>query len=546
MKAPTHIRIDQPISPVDCPATNRVVSAILDTDIPTVLSANLGPWTPLRATNTNRTTWLDILTDARGHSQFTITRRRNGAVTLHIRGVRDDDHPLALWPNEITLPFIQAAREALTSHLYHPDTSADWHDAMTQLTGVYRINSALNQAIAKATPALTQAAPAPAWADSNNWLNTSLNSPASTYNSAISQLLDPQVKTILAWLNTTTLRTPPTFRQYTDVALNLGTYAELQNSSPNTLRHYWCAIAQQGHPVQRTTHPSQVIDAVQKDLNLTPAQWRYFCRVVPDHRQHDPDSRRRAVQLSCRALADANQPDAPDLMLDIVAQQVPTHAQMADPGNWRHGSPWRAWTQLLSQYLQQSPGENFHPDDLFHVTDALQAHIEQQLPWRPAPWQHLVNRSTRWHQENQTPGALNPAASWESLIPETVINDVTFTPVTRGRELINLGSTMRNCIGSYVTRCVQGTCRIFLATTPTRAYAALEIRIDGDTCYQGQLEAPRRGSPPVRARKAAQQLVDLYQQALTKPASGPASPGPTPQQDHRDPDHQAVPTTPVE
>ena len=222
-------------------------------------------------------------------------------------------------------------------------------------------------------------------------------------------------------------------------------------------------------------HPREVTGIVKAALGLGPAQWRYFTPLweelerSPKRGVEYREPLLKNIRLWTRFLADVNRPEAGRGAFLKAAKLDHEYYSRA---RWRHGDPWRAWVHLGNQFLATDPGANAVRWMEFHdISDALRWHIEHEQPWGPAGWTVYIGRSARWHQEmnaarDQEARARYEDARWESLVGEVDLGDpahggLKAVPVTEGGVLYDLAREMRNCLASYVPRCVEGGTRIF-------------------------------------------------------------------------------------
>ena len=101
-------------------------------------------------------------------------------------------------------------------------------------------------------------------------------------------------------------------------------------------------------------------------------------------------------------------------------------------------------------------------------------------------------------------------ARWESALPETVINGITFTPLNTPAELAQAGTRMGNCLATYWHRCRSGHSRVFIATSDKILQAAVELVNQNNTWSVRQMETPGRRTPTTKVDEASQRLAYQY------------------------------------
>lgn len=68
--------------------------------------------------------------------------------------------------------------------------------------------------------------------------------------------------------------------------------------------------------------------------------------------------------------------------------------------------------------------------------------------------------------------------AWDSALPETVINGITFTPLTDTRALAQEAYEMKHCVSSYADLCINGTYRVFAVQDAQHGRSTLGIYLD--------------------------------------------------------------------
>ena len=319
----------------------------------------------------------------------------------------------------------------------------------------------------------------------------------------------------------------PSIRVYNFTKKNFQTFQQLWvTGQRNPLRYYALNLFGLNAEIPTFKHPGEVIASVKSSLDMTPTQWRAFCRHGSVSGSQRPGTESlRGLRLACQVLADANRNDADATR----AQQVITHFNRHHGFNgqvWSHGDPWKAWTNVIGRFIE--PGDELKDtDDLNRVADALRYHIVHDLPWGSGDWATVVARADRWHQETFGPRAAYRynvpqearESKWESALPQTTIDGIVFTPLRTAMELQKAGGRMDNCLATFYHRCEQGESIIFTARLGPSKEAAVElVRIDSDWRV-GQVELVKRATPAPTLRAAAAKLARKYQEACAQDAA---------------------------
>ena len=352
------------------------------------------------------------------------------------------------------------------------------------------------------------------------------------------RFVDPQIRKLANHLfNPAKITDYTLVSHYNTTLLNMDIFQELTESSIHVLRYY-CRNITSRHPKPvRLKHPGQVIEAVKDDLKLTPAQWKYFCRIPhPTMEEAERENCIQAKRVSMQALVEANQPLASEEQLRSIAWQTELEHFPNDPDQQNRNPMWRAWINLIHRYLGRfkDPEEDQDMKKFERVVDAINGLLESGVPWGPGDWDTLWRRSESWHRKiqeetNEKHDPQTEEAVWTSYVPTTTIDLYEFEPVTNGKDLINLSNRMNNCLHSYWRRCLEGNDRIFTVRpkendTPTHPFqrdtilAAVQLRREGQAWRTGQIEGPSQQTFPDGVRKAAEILTKSYQEAHKKEA----------------------------
>ena len=488
----------------------------------TEITEKIGPWSAVILDRTRTTTTIRVMTDQRGTTLDAITRHRDGSVTRRVQGKTITGMRLKFETSNVTQPAKQHAGQLITTQVMrdHPDLMTRiLADPQRRSEILHAIrNSAdrvLNQCLLNPAPQPPTVKVAPNPGHNVEWQATQL---------LHDQILDQQV------LNTANDLFPTITRDsmhdlgdiaYNTIALNKKVFRKLQRTAPKILLHYCDSIVPDHPKAVKLRHPGQVVEAVRSQLNLTPAQWRIFCRAPHRPRQsdQDPEEHLENIRLACAATAEANQPQADQERLEMAWYRL-NHHRFFYQAQWDHGSPWQAWTNLISRFLDpESPPRS--TGELDSCIDALRHHVEHQLPWGPGDWGTLLRRSQQWHQQLlQQRHGTDPGITWQSLLASTSINGVEFRPVTDSHQLHTLGTRMQNCLGSYTTRCRENHCRIFTAHREGHLQAALELQHSNGHWSVGQLEGHSRSTVHPDISIASQQLAQAYQHAHDQRPTG--------------------------
>ena len=314
-----------------------------------------------------------------------------------------------------------------------------------------------------------------------------------------------------------------TVREYNEAALNHGPITALQETAPPIAQLYIeRVVTSYRSKPEPAGHHGEILARTKRFMNMPPSHWKQLCRLAEMCPEVTGTRTPENLRVICHALTDVNRPEATAEKLRHITQAINHHDFYRD-ALWDHGDPWKPWIALLNQYLRNDlPGEPNHRN-FDRIADALRAHIQDQGTWGPGDWATLLARSERWHDHIRARPAWSVpaeamAASWESSLPETTIDDFVFTPVTTGKELSTLGRTMGNCLATFWGRCQSGHSRIFTIREPggRKHTAAVEIQKHGNTWERGQLEGHHRSRVSDAMKEATAALPGKYQKVHGK------------------------------
>lgn len=188
----------------------------------------------------------------------------------------------------------------------------------------------------------------------------------------------------------------------------------------------------------------------------------------------------------------------------------------------------RVWKQ--SGYTELKCQLDNQGNALSDVLDYLDNEgFEQGFPDRQSTWVSLLRRSEDWHHraartrfEQFLKNQLNrDFCEWESLLPETVVDDVCFTPITNNKSLALHGFDMGHCVGGYDWRCHDKEYLVFAARDQDGSLSTLGLNLKGKRVNVDQHRGKYNMAVSVEVQKAGKTLAVMYQQALKRQSSLP-------------------------
>ena len=316
-----------------------------------------------------------------------------------------------------------------------------------------------------------------------------------------------------------------TVLQYNLIARNSDIFLQMETVKESPPLHFYCNRIAPNEPEPRTfTHPGEVIATVRDRLGLATNLWRVFTRIPYEAWPQNTNTTGDTIAKVCTVLAAANptakDPDSMNVIIPLLAKQ-----DMDEQAEWTHGNPVQAWANLTREYLSlnipRHPFRSSEADaELTRIADALRNTIREDHPWGGGNWETLKRRSARWHRNVIERQLLRDEAkrngleqkTWKSAVEETTMGPFTFTPVTTGLQLVELGEIMNNCLGSYIHDCSLGHNRIFSVQRDGELAAAVELYLQDGRWTPGQAEAHNHAKPPKGVRQHLDQLSKLYQE----------------------------------
>ena len=344
-------------------------------------------------------------------------------------------------------------------------------------------------------------------------------------------------------------RNAPCLDSYNNAVPSRPAFTAVMRDNPALARFALTSILPLDQYRQGFANPEEITRATRQTLGLSGPRWTIFARlganpISPQVSRkdqivnnatgaipHEPDTiilNPDSIQALARAVEtihQANRPGADNASARHLIDQYRSTAVMAhnaaEQKAWTHGDPWRRWVQLAGQFLDQTDDKNIQ-NELRTIVDAFRYHLDNDLPWRPTDWPALVRRAERWHDQMNRKRSKEyldslRQANWDSLIADFQERLLTAQAVTNGFRLHQVALHMHNCLTSFVTRCQNGTARIFVLNSPRgEIEAAVELRRDSARTQDwqvGQIEKRGRLAPSSPHQTLARHLCRAYNEA---------------------------------
>ena len=492
-------------TPFPTPLSN-LTDYILDQGL-TAVAGSFPTWTPTVATQTENTRTLKVIVDPKGNAAHTIRRNADGTIT-----VRSKSHPNHL----NTYLYRPQLTQLLTNNIAHKlleKAATAFPNDFAQTIAFSYINKLATSARAVATQ-IAAAKVTTHDPDDYRHLVTKVNNAIRTH------VLHNETERLAISLfqrEKHSNRSDQPLHHYNTVALNLPMFRQMVETGQQAPLTYQCTHLSP-HPAPRKyRHPGEIITEVKQAINFTNKEWRYFCKAAYVTANHTPKSHHlQQLATACRALADANRPNADPLIMRTIVDRDRDH-QFFSQAHWPQGNPWKAWVSVINAYmtLPRNPPDEY---DLGYIVDALRYHVQHQLPWGSGDWQTLLARAERWHRQYlqdlnldlhpMTPEGLR--STWDSTIQDIEIGGFRFNALTTGADLAETGRVMGNCLASYWIQCLRGESRVFTATSGKQPTAAVQVSQQYGSWKAVQLESARRAPIPDGLRSAASRLASAY------------------------------------
>lgn len=171
----------------------------------------------------------------------------------------------------------------------------------------------------------------------------------------------------------------------------------------------------------------------------------------------------------------------------------------------------------LTQWLRCSDIDG-DEGNLRYILDYLRGEgFAKGLPDKHSTWTTLQRRSAEWHRAVAMRKYQHVRRiAWDSALPETVINGITFTPLTDTRALAQEAYEMKHCVSSYADLCINGTYRVFAVQDAQHGRSTLGLYLDAGAIGIDQHRGKYNGRVAGEVMAASEKLCGLYATALSR------------------------------
>ena len=314
-----------------------------------------------------------------------------------------------------------------------------------------------------------------------------------------------------------------TFHQYNDFALNASTYEKMVLEAPQVLTAFR-NISHNNQQLLKLPTPDHITQIVREAFQLTPAQWRILTRT-PYTSTYEPEQHIAVLRTGIRLLHDVNIPVTTPGFANAIIKMHERHTwALNHPPTWPYGDVWRTWVHIFHQAIanqEQSPQKpHYYQSDQRHVDlttilDAFIYSVQKDLPWGHTDWASHLRRAQRIHQRmvdeidfrRTNPESL---ANWQSLVDSVQIDDYEVTAINDGISVMNLATSMHNCLARYIADCQHGRLRIFTISKKQRLAAAFALNREARRWAVWQVEKPNSRSAHPEHIAVAVKFADHY------------------------------------
>lgn len=309
-------------------------------------------------------------------------------------------------------------------------------------------------------------------------------------------------------------------RTYNHLALNAEMLAEHAPNMPAVVSYYEDHVLSDNNMLTRLESPGQMVTIVREHLKLDNNLWKAFTRLEGHYgwgnRQHIPPT--------CRALAEANRPNAPRAFIHALGSLSHLHSRIFGLRPQGRTQAWEGWIRCVNRFLDiRRPYQEEYRQQLQHMGDALihLAQVDPERVWGPGSWDQLYARAQAvLERQKNDIRELRAKTAWNSALQTATIDGVTFTALTDGGQLDDYGDLMGNCLGSYTHRCSEGKDRVFAAHGEGgQLLAAVQLHNYGAGWKSVQVEGPRHSRGSAQLKKTAEALAQRYDQASRRQTS---------------------------
>ena len=477
------------------------------------VAARLDGWQLFTYTDRPRPT-LKMLVDPKGQPVLTLQRNPDGTVTAKGRdgaiNTVEETH-VSDWSKELYRALENRTIEAL---LQEAGTRSDRHSMTAEAVFHWQSAGQYHKQLKQTARELAAQALGTATENGETTRATREKLARRMHQLIRTRVFDPETTKLAGtWCDWGNAR----LKAHNHVALNLGAYRRMAKEAPRILEAH-SVLCAKPRPPRKLSGPGEITHELQNALNLTKRAWRNLCLLgLPDDNGRH-NSLISTTKAAHEALAEANRPTAPETAARQVLALGNFHERFRNR-NWSHGDPVKAWGRVLNRMLAHAETvtgiQLIHPSrHLHHVGDALDAHIEADLPWGPGNWQDYIARADRWAENTGRPP--KPADTqrlaadrWDCPNAPPLRGGLTAQPLRNALELAQTAQEMENCIASYTRRCRNKDVEIYVIRNAEREVeAAVEIRAGARGWRLGQVEAPRYQGPSPEARRAANVIME--------------------------------------
>ena len=158
-------------------------------------------------------------------------------------------------------------------------------------------------------------------------------------------------------------------------------------------------------------------------------------------------------------------------------------------------------------------------NEIGDIADWLTAEgLEQGHPHKQSTWAALKRRSDDWHRRVAIARTIRydnngQPLAWQSLLPQTEIDGIVFTPLEDAAALAAEGAEMHHCIAGYTMRCHGKGYRAWAVCEPDGRRSTLGIERRNGRYRIEQHRGPHNGEVSAAAKKAGKKLLAQYHQA---------------------------------
>ena len=505
---------------VDQEQTENVKDLLMRAGVPAA-ARKIGRWHLFKYTESRETRKLQVLVDKNGRTGMTITKNPDGTITADTEMKDIGDVP---YVQDIKAHIRNRIKEVLVREVLRLKTPGERGNALSKMMRdelAHHLEEATEQvqnlclSEFKAPIARRRSIGSlPELENLHEWMREIVNG----------QMVNEDTEELAVSLfGKRGHKSQLLLKDYNTAVLSLPVLGSEKNRNLSEFYCQWITPDIDG-PV-KIEHAGQMVRALREKTGLNNREWKQFTKLSIKNLSGGAQTSMAQIRATCLALADMNPgKDHSKERMEEIQRWSGDHLRFSNLGE-ENQNHWRSWINILTKFVEDEEERDKRTSDIQRARDALNAHIQAEIPWGPGDWENLMNRTERWHRRILQEGnrkELEEARqySWTTALQEAKVGDYTADAVTNGAELWLYGGELSNCLGTYRAKCMSGDSRIFIIRKKEVLWAGVEIIQTGQGRWKmNQIEGVNRRDPGGEATQLGNTLAELYGKEETEQAA---------------------------